>query len=87
MQDLHRVPPLEQPVIGRLVILTNTEPRHQARHGVVVAVAAAKRVLASSVQGIYRIHQFRPFRFQSSKLFNAAAFAGKVHDVISQQVQ
>lgn len=76
-----RIPPLTQPVIDRVVALTNTEPPHEATHWTASAMAEAVGVSVSSVQRIWRAHQLRPHRFRSFKLSNDPAFADKVRDV------
>lgn len=81
-----RIPPLTQPVIDRVVALTNTEPPHEATHWTASAMAEAVGVSVSSVQRIWRAHQLRPHRFRSFKLSNDPAFADKVRDVVGLYV-
>ena len=49
-----RVPPLEQPVIDRVVALTNTTLPHEATHWTAGAMAAVVGIWVSSVQRIWR---------------------------------
>jgi transposase len=81
-----RIAPLGQTVIDRVVALTNTDPPHEATHWTAGTMAAAVGISVSSVQRIWRAHQFRPHRFRSFKLSNDPHFADKVQDVVGLYV-
>ena len=81
-----RVPPLRQEVIDRVVVLTATEPPHEATHWTADAMAEAAGISASSVRRIWRAHRLQPHRIRTFKLSKDPAFAAKLRDIVGLYV-
>src|SRR5690242_17870162 len=77
-----RVPPLAQATIDRVIVLTSTEPPHEATHWTAGAMAAAAGISASSVRRVWRAHKLRPHRVRTFKLSRDPAFVAKLRDVV-----
>jgi transposase len=77
-----RVPPLGQDQIDRVLVLTATDPPHQATHWTATAMAKAVGISPSSVQRIWRAHHLAPHRVKTFKLSRDPKFAEKLKDVV-----
>jgi transposase len=89
LRDKSRPPgiaPLDDELVERVVALTLDQPRQEATHWTVRAMAKAVGIAASSVVKIWHEHGLAPHRWRSFKLSNDKAFAEKLHDVVGLYV-
>jgi transposase len=81
-----RIPPLDQPVIDRVVALTSTDPPGETTHWTAAAMAKTAGISVSSVQRIWRAHGLEPHRVRQFKLSNDKAFADKLRKIVGLYV-
>jgi hypothetical protein len=81
-----RIPPLDQPVIDRVVALTSTDPPVETTHWTAAAKAKTAGISVSSVQRIWRAHGLEPHRVRQFKLSNDKAFADKLRKIVGLYV-
>ncbi len=78
--------PVPDPVVGRLIARTLSDPPGETTHWTSRAMATAMGLAVSTVQKIWRAHGLAPHRLRVFKLSRDPQFAAKVRDVVGLYV-
>ena len=89
LRDKTRKPgkaPIAAETTAQVVVLTCTEPPHQATHWTSRAMARTIGLSPSSVQRIWRAHKLQPHRLRTFKRSRDPSFAAKLANIVGLYV-